>query len=164
MSTKLLAFCAALVLLTVGYAASVSADAGGRLAIVVAKDFPLDNLSFGDLKRLYMGDPVDARGKRLIPLALQNRSPERVQFDRTVLGMSPDAVARYWVDRRIRGESGPPKAIDSPQILLRVVDKLDGALGYVRADTVSGAVKVLRIDGKSPSDPGYRLQSIMGLN
>jgi hypothetical protein len=165
MSTRLLAFCVALVLLTVGLAPSVSADAGGagRLAIVVGKDFPLDNLSFGELKRLYMGDPVDAHGKRLIPLALQNRSPERAQFDRTVLGMSPDAVARYWVDRRIRGESGPPKAIDSPQILLRVVDKLDGALGYVRADAVSGAVKVLRIDGKSPSDPGYRLQSMMAL-
>ena len=165
MSTKLLAFCVALVMLTVGLASRVSADAGGtgRLAVVVAKDFPLDNLSFGDLKRLYMGDPVDARGRRLIPLALQNRSPERVQFDRAVLGMSPEAAARYWVDRRIRGESGPPKAIDSPQILLRVVDKLDGALGYVRADSVSSAVKVLRIDGKAPSDPGYRLESILAL-
>ncbi|MBN1606643.1 MAG: hypothetical protein JW940_08415 [Polyangiaceae bacterium] len=166
MSTKLLAFCVALVMLTVGLAPSVSADGGtvGKLAIVVGKDFPLDNLSFGDLKRLYLGYPLDAHGKRLIPLALQNRSPERVQFDRTVLGMNPDAVARYWVDRRIRGESGPPKAIDSPQILLRVVDKLDGAVGYVRADSVSGAVKVLRVDGKAPSDPGYRLHSMMGLD
>jgi hypothetical protein len=165
MSKKLLAFCVALVMLAVGHAPRVAAEAGGmgRLAIVVAKNSPLDNLSFGDLKRLYMGDPVDARGKRLIPLALQNRSPERIQFDRAVLGMTPDAAARYWVDRRIRGESGPPKAIDSPQILLRVVDKLDGALGYVRADSVTGAVKVLRIDGKTPSDAGYRLGSVLDL-
>jgi hypothetical protein len=155
MSTRLIAFFVALFVLTVGV--SADAGAGGRLAVVVAKDFPLDNVSFGDLKRLYMGYPVDAGGKRVIPLALQSRSPERVQFDQKVLGMSPVAVARYWVDRRIRGESGPPKSIDSPHILLRVVDKLNGALGYVRADSVGSAVKVLRIDGKAPSDPGYRL-------
>jgi len=159
MSTNRLAYCVLSIMLTAAHAPSVSADPGVKtaLAIVVAKNFPVDNLSFSDLKRLYMGDPVNAQGKRMIPLALPNRSPERAAFDEVVLGMTPDVVARYWVDRKIRGESGPPKAIDSPQILLRVVDKLDGSLGYVRADMIPSNVKVLRIDGKQPTDSGYRL-------
>jgi hypothetical protein len=159
MFTKQLAYCLLSVALTAAHAPRVAADTGAKdgLAIVAAKNFPVDDLSFIDLKRLYMGEPVDTHGKRVIPLALQNRSPERTAFDEAVLGMDPDTVSRYWVDRKIRGESGPPKSIDSPQILLRVVDKLPGSVGYVRADSVPSTVKVLRIDGKRPSDSGYRL-------
>jgi hypothetical protein len=159
MSMKRFAYCVLSIMLTAAHAPSVSADPAAKtaLAIVAAKNFPVDNLSFSDLKRLYMGDPIDAHGKRVIPLALPNRSQERTAFDEIVLGMTSDVAARYWVDRKIRGESGPPKAIDSPQILLRVVDKLDGSLGYVRTDAIPGNVKVLRIDGKQPSDSGYRL-------
>ena len=159
MSTKRLAFCALSIMLTAAHAPNVSADSGVKtaLAVVAAKNFPIDNLSFSDLKRLYMGDPIDAHGKRVIPLALPNRSPERTAFDETVLGMNPDTAALYWIDRKIRGQSGPPKSIDSPQILLRVVDKLEGSLGYVRADAIPSNVKVLRIDGKQPTDSGYRL-------
>ena len=159
MSTNRFAYCLLSIMLTAAHAPSVSADPAVKttLAIVAAKNFPVDDLSFSDLKRLYMGDPIDAHGKRVIPLALPNRSPERTAFDETVLGMSPDAAARYWVDRKIRGESGPPKSIDSPQILLRVVDKLEGSLGYVRADAIPSNVKILRIDGRQPTDSGYRL-------
>lgn len=159
MIMKRLAFCALLTTLTAAHAADLSAETKGtvRIAVVAAKSFPIDNLSFGDLKRLYMGNRIDSHGKRLIALALQNRSPERTAFDSAVLGMNPDTAALYWVDRRIRGESGPPKAIDSPQVLQRVVEKLDGALGYVRADAVAANVKVLSIDGKRPTDPGYPL-------
>jgi len=157
--TKKLAYVALIFGLTVANVPRVAADTGStaRLAVVVAKNFPVDNLSFADLKRLYMGDTIEASGKRVIPLALRMRSPERTTFDESVIGLAPDDVARYWVDRKIRGQSGPPKAIDSPLTLLRLVDKLDGSLGYVRADAVPSDVKVLRIDGKRPSDPGYRL-------
>src|SRR6266536_4461898 len=68
-----------------------------RLAIVVAKSSPLDDLSIHDLKHLYMGDQITGPGgKRLIPLALRAGSPERVAFERAVLGMAPDRVASYW--------------------------------------------------------------------
>jgi hypothetical protein len=40
----------------------------------------------------------------------------------------------------------------------RVVARLDGAIGYVRADAVSSEVKVLRIDGKLPSDKDYPIE------
>lgn len=144
--------------LVTGTTSAVSAaDTGAKLAVVVAKDFPVDELSFGDLKRLYMGDPINVGGKRLIPLALPPRSAERVSFDESVLGMNPDEVGRYWIDRKIRGQSGAPKALDSGDLLVRVVGKVEGAVGYVHATTVGPNVKVLRIDGKGPNDPSYRV-------
>lgn len=144
-----------------GTASAVSAaDTGIKLAVVVAKDFPVDDLSFGDLKRLYLGDPVNIGGKRLIPLGLPPRTPERVAFDSSVLGMDPDEVGRYWIDRKIRGQSGAPKCLDSGELLVRVVSKVDGAIGYVSTTTVGAGVKVLRIDGKAPGDSTYRVGSL----
>ena len=71
--------------------------------------------------------------------------------------MTPEVVARYWIDRKIRGDSGPPKPIESADLLQRVVTRLDGAIGYVSATAVRPDVKVIQIDGKGPNDSGYPL-------
>jgi hypothetical protein len=127
------------------------------LAIVAAKSFPVDSLSFGDLKRLYGGTPVVAGGKTLIPITYQKHASERVAFDQSVLGMSSDEVGRYWVDRKIRGQSGPPKSVDSADVVIKLVTKVEGAVGFVRPSAIAPTVKILRIDGKLPTDPGYRV-------
>lgn len=157
--TPLLALC----LLLTAAAATANPDesygAGdlGPLVVVAAKDFPADGISFGDLKRLYMGNPVTVNGKKLVALTYPRQSAERHGFDETVLGMSTDDVGRYWIDRKIRGQEGAPKTVESAAVVVRVVNKVDGAVGFVKANATSKDVKVLRIDGKLPRDPGYRL-------
>src|SRR5512147_1465848 len=131
----------------------------GAFAVVVAKSFPVDGISLGDLKRLYMGNPVQAGGKNLVPLTYPKAAPERVAFDEAVLGMSADEAGRYWIDRKIRGQSGPPKAVDSAGAILKVVAKVEGAIGFVKAGAVTPDVKVLRVDGKLPSEGGYRVKN-----
>lgn len=155
----MLAFCAALGVMTIAAVPPVSAEAAGanQFAIVVTKDFPLDGISFGDLKRLYLGEQVNTGGQGLKPLSLNKSRPERTEFDKAVLGMDAETVGLYWTDRKIRGQSGPPKALESPELLLRVVAQVAGTVGYVRANAVKGPVKVLRIDGKKPDQPGYRV-------
>lgn len=136
----------------------VNAAEPTRLLVVVAKSSPINELSLAELRRMYLGEPVDSGGQRLIPL---NRGPsvkERIAFDKLVLGMSQDEVARYWVDRRIRGQSGAPKAIDPVDVHRRVVAKLAGAIGYVRSNELGDEVKALRISGKGPHDHGYPLE------
>jgi hypothetical protein len=129
-----------------------------QLAIVVAKNSPLSDLSIHDLKNLYMGDRISAPGgKQLIPIALRTGSPERTAFEQSVLGMAADRLSKYWIDRKIRGQSGPPKSVDTAELLQLVVSKLEGGIGYVSANAVSNAVKVVRIDGKAPGEPGYRV-------
>jgi len=133
-------------------------DAKTRLAIVVAKNSPVSDISFYELKRLYLGERINASGKRLLPLNLTPSSRERGAFDKTVLNMSPEAIARYWVDRKIRGDSGPPKTIEPLDLLQRVVARLDGAVGYAPVSEIRPELKALRIDGKGPSDSGYPLE------
>lgn len=129
------------------------------LALVVAKNSPVSEMSLHEVKRLYLGDAISGpNGKKLIPLTQAPASPDRGGFERVVLGMSPDAIARYWIDRKIRGQSGPPKAVGSVDALQRLVGNVEGTVGYVRLDQVRADVKVLRVDGKSPGDIGYRLE------
>ena len=71
--------------------------------------------------------------------------------------MSSEEVSRYWIDRKIRGESGAPKAVGSVELLQRVVSKLEHSVAYVRADQVRPEVRVVAIDGSVPGDSGYRL-------
>jgi hypothetical protein len=128
------------------------------LAVVVAKASPIQQLSQYELKKLYLGSNiVDPKGERIIAFNQSPNAPDRVLFENRVLGMTPEEVARYWIDRKIRGESGAPKAVGSVDLLQRVVSKLEHSVAYVRADEVRSDVRVIAVDGSVPGDPAYRL-------
>jgi hypothetical protein len=156
-----IAGCLTVLALLVSTSTATSVDAEEpkvRLAVVVAKDSTISELSLYDLKRLYKGEPINVDGKRLLPINLAARSKERIAFDRAVLGMNPESVARYWIDRKIRGQSGPPKTIDAADLMQRVVGRLEGGIGYVMLDEVRPEVKAIRIDGRGLRDSSYPIE------
>lgn len=84
-------------------------------------------------------DGSDAR-----PFNLPDTDPARHGFDAAVLGLDPDRVARYWVDRKIRGGERPPKTAPSGAVMLKVVSKTPGAVGYIDGSVaVDASVKVV---------------------
>ncbi len=130
-----------------------------RLAIVVANNSPLRQLSIKDLRNLDKGDALTGPdGKRLITLGRRPGSLERIAFDHSVLGMSPDVATAYWIDRKIRGQSGPPRSIESAELLLRVIAKLEGTVGYVRVSGLTDGVTSVRIEGRAPADADYPVE------
>lgn len=138
---------------------SASADPLVPLAIVVSKNSPLTNITMYELKHLYLGEFVTGPdGKRLIPLNQAVPSHDRLSFDAVVLGMSTEQQASYWIDRRIRGMSGSPRAVDSSDLAQRVVAHLDGTVTYLPLSAVRPDVKIVRVDGKLPTDPGYGIR------
>jgi hypothetical protein len=48
--------------------------------------------------------------------------------------------------------------VDSDEDLFRAVGAIPGAVGLVDVYSINSAVKVLRVDGKLPFDPGYALK------
>jgi hypothetical protein len=126
------------------------------LAVIVAPGSKLSNISVTDLRRVFQSERLtDPEGNRLIGLNHPPKTVDRVGFDQVVLGMDADAVGRFWIDRKIRGGSGPPRAVESLATLRRVVEKLPGAIGYLRPSQLSSEVKAVRVDGKLPEDAGY---------
>lgn len=128
------------------------------LAVVVSASTLLKDISTATLRRAFMGEPTDyASGKRLIPFNHSPTAATRQQFDLAVLGLRPDEVGRFWVDRRVRDQPAPPRIVPSVELALRVVMSLAGAITYVTPELVNDKVRALTIDGKAVGQPGYLL-------
>lgn len=128
------------------------------LAIVVAKNSPIVALSQYELKRLYLGSLItDSSGERIIAFHHAPSSPDRIRFEQRVLGMTPDELATYWIDRKIRGQGGAPKAVSPVDLLQKVVSRMEHSVTYVRMANVLPDLRVISIDGRLPADNGYGL-------
>jgi len=129
------------------------------LAVFVGRDSGVQNLSMNELRRIFTNaDDGAFSGERSVPFNHTAHSIDRIGFDQTVLRMNPDEVSRFWIDRKIRGLPGPPRAVDSLSQLLRLVARNSGGIGYARPAQVSRDVRVIRVDGKLPSEGGYPVQ------
>ena len=133
---------------------------GAGIAIVVNTNNPVNNLSLADLRKIYFGDRQ--YWKSNLPVVLLMRSPgshEREVVLRVVFEMTEERYTKYWVAKVVRAEvSDPPASLYSFGMLQEGVRGNPGAVGYVDANDVRPGVKVLRIDGLLPGDPGYSLR------
>lgn len=82
-------------------------------------------------------------GTPVRPFNLPEAVSTRQAFDAAVLNLDPDRVARYWIDRKIRGGERAPTNAPSPALMLRLVAATPGAIGYVPASAVNNTVKVI---------------------
>jgi len=132
------------------------AEATAPLQVIVGGASGPSDISLTLLRRAFSGEAAEyAAGKRLVPFNLPTGTHERQVFDRVVLGLEPADVGRFWINRRIRDEGLPPRTLPSAEFGVRVVASFPGAVTYVSANVVAPNVRVLKIDGKSPADPGY---------
>lgn len=138
--------------------ATAPAQAYVPLVVVVGNDSPLKGVSSAELRKLFLRNSESIQGGSLIPFNHPPGTPLRARFDQTILGMTAAEVGRYWVDRRLRGQPGPPRSADSAQLLKRVAAQLKNAITYIEADQIDGSVRALSIDGKSHTDAHYALR------
>lgn len=131
------------------------ANPPGRVAVVVivGGKSTVTTISSRTLMTLYLARPI----ADLVALNLPVRSAERIAFDARILRMSPDEVGRYWVDQEVRGERTAPRALPDATTIVKLVAKFPTSIGYVRVDAVPKGVRIVKLDGKLPSDPDYPL-------
>lgn len=131
------------------------------LVVIVARETGLTNIATSLLRTAFRGEYAEyASGKRLLPLNHPPSSAERIAFDQTVLGLDSDAMGRFWIARRIRGEGFAPRAFPNAALGVRAVAAYPGAITYVRARHATSAVRILTIDGIAPGKPGYLLPGL----
>jgi ABC-type phosphate transport system substrate-binding protein len=83
-------------------------------------------------------------GSALRAFNLPGNDSVRHGFDAAVLGLDPDRVARYWIDRKIQGGDRPPVNVPSNALMVKIVGKTEGAIGYVdSAVALDASVKVI---------------------
>ena len=133
-----------LLLAAVGFSTTYSFASDPTLAVIVHPDVEVKQLSDVELESIFLTERRYWSGTRpIIPFNLAPRSEERALFDRVVLRMEPEAIARYWLDRRVRSGNPPPRQAPDPMTVGRLVAKLPGAIGYIPESFVTHEVRVL---------------------
>jgi hypothetical protein len=122
-----------------------------ELVVVVHPSVPRTTIDELELEAVFLTSKRFWGGSQAImPFNLAARSEERVLFDRAVTRMEPDEVGRFWLDRRVRGGPPPPRQVPDPLTVVRLVARLEGAIGYAPVGVPLADVRVVaRIrDGK----------------
>jgi ABC-type phosphate transport system substrate-binding protein len=130
------------------------------LAIVVNKANALDELSFEELRNVFLAEHSHWSNGRRITLVMRDPGqPEREAVLRTIYRMSESEFARYFLHLTFTGEVlSAPKRLATAAGVRRFIFNVPGAIGYLRSDEVDSSVKVLRVDGRLPGDPDYKIR------
>jgi hypothetical protein len=134
----------------------------GGLAFVVNKANATEGLSVAQLRRLLLGDLRNWPDKKKVSLITPN--PQSAEFKcvlSAVVRMSDSEYHRFIASMGFRGEEPLDLYLaDSDPAAVKQVSASPGGIAIVEAGAIPaipGSVRVLRINGKQPGEPGYPL-------
>ena len=130
------------------------------IAIVVHKDTDVENLSLVELRNIFLANQQFwSNRKRIVLLVRAPKSEERDFVLNTIYQMDEAQFRQYRIAKMFRAEvPRGPKIVFSTDMMLELVIAIPGSISFVSADEVTEDVRVIRVDGKLPSDPGYPLK------
>ena len=130
------------------------------LAVIVHPANPVENLTVGELRRIFMLDTQTwPHGRKITVVLREKGQAERADGIRIICGLTEREYDRQVLFRTFQGSVNiGPRSIQSSATMLRFVQNAPGAVGYVNADEFDGTVKLLRIDGLLPDNPRYPLR------
>jgi ABC-type phosphate transport system substrate-binding protein len=156
-----LALCLACLVL-VGAATSRVAGqgAGTDIAVVAHPDLPVENLTLAELRRLLLGDrEFWAAGLRVTLFMRAPVARERDVAVKDICQMTEAQFRQHWIAKVFRADTAAgPRIVYSSQMAIDQVSRTPGAIAFVEASVAGKGVKVIKVDGKSPGQAGYRLK------
>jgi ABC-type phosphate transport system substrate-binding protein len=139
--------------------------AGDPIVVIVNGANPVENLSVGELKKLFLSDRSRwDTGKAVAPVMIGPGSPERTSFLKIVCGMNDGDFSKYFLQAAFTGSSAtPPKEVTSPAAVKSFVAGSPGGIGFLKAgdfhgDGSDGGIRAVKVDGVAASDPAYKLK------
>ena len=122
------------------------------LAVVVNSENSLKDISLEDLRKIYTGEKKTwDNGSAVVPLMGPEGSAENRAFLSTVCNTDEKGLAGLWTSLKL----SPPARIEKNEWILRYVFSNAGAIAFYPGNASLQQVKVIRVDGKEPSDPAY---------
>jgi len=156
--TRLLTVCLAFVMASnmMAYAQSQP----GTLAVIVNPENPTVDVSYPELRRiLRLERQYWSTGS---PISLMLPGPSAHERERTLekaFQISEQGFRQHWIAVAYKVQAlNLPRPYTECTVAVTVVSSVKTAMAVVDHGCIlEGAVHVLKIDGKKPGDPGYRL-------
>jgi ABC-type phosphate transport system substrate-binding protein len=128
------------------------------VAVVVNPVNSVNGLSFGELRKIFAGEKRSWSGG--VPVKLLTRAPNTHEHDALLrlLEMSEDDYKQHWTSQIYKGEAqSEPITLPSNGMQKEALRLYPGAIALVEVKDVKPGMKVLKIDGRSPGEEGYRI-------
>jgi ABC-type phosphate transport system substrate-binding protein len=115
-----------------------------ELAVITHASVPISALDGDELAAIFrLSKQHWGNGQKIIAFNYAPNTELRATFDQQVLQMDPGRIARYWLERTIRGESEVPRKVSTPDLMAKVIAKLPGSIGYVPVSSINKDVRVV---------------------
>ncbi|MBV9608264.1 MAG: substrate-binding domain-containing protein [Acidobacteria bacterium] len=129
------------------------------IAVISNKANSVKTLGLNDLVKICKG--VTRRwpdGREITFVMRDPDSHDMKMLLQRVYQMNPDQV-RALITSANQGRRDKPVILvsDSDEAVLKAVQTIPGAVGVVDVYSITGAINVLKIEGRVPLDPGYVL-------
>lgn len=126
-------------------------------AVIVHPSTKTDDLSFSDLRRLFLGErQYWPGGTRVVLFVHDPDTPQGETLLRLLYRMSETEYRRYWIAKTFRDDvTTSPKLVSSTEMALRLTASIPGAITLIPAASVDSTVKVLTVEGLAPDVPDY---------
>lgn len=126
--------------------------------MVVNPKNPVNDITKSELRKIFAGEKRTwARGVSIKLVVRAPGSLERVVLLR-LLGMSESEYKQYWIAQVFHGEAqAEPVALFSNGMQKEAIAAFPGAIALVTLGDVKPGMKVIKVDGHSPGEPGYSL-------
>jgi ABC-type phosphate transport system substrate-binding protein len=130
------------------------------IAVAVNPDTQVNDLSLDEVRKIFLGERQYWTTK--LPVVLLIRAPVARERDivlRVIYQMDEVRFKRYWIAKIFRAESANvPKIVYSNDMANELIAAIPGAIGFMDTRDVRPGLKVIRIDGRLPSDADYPLK------
>ena len=129
------------------------------VAVVVSEKNPVTNVTKPELRRIFAGEKRSWAGGQ--PIRLFVRAPgahERAVLLK-LLDMSESEYKKYWAAQVFRGEAqAEPVALFSNGMQKEALTTFPGAIALVNFQDVKPGMKIVKVDGHSPTEREYPLR------
>ena len=133
---------------------------GADLAVVVNPQTPVTDMTLTEVRQVFMGEKQYWNSK--MPVVLLVRAPvarEREVVLRTIYQMSESQFKQFWVAKIFRSETvSAPKIVYSSDMTNALLSQVPGSIGFMDAKSVGPGLKIVKVNGKLPGEPGYPLR------
>jgi len=137
-----------------------SSAADECVAILVNRSNPVENLSFAELRKVFLGEQNHwSDGRRITVVMLESGKPERQAVLTSIYRMEDKDFNSYFLRHVFTGEiHAAPTTVANPSEVLKFVSNVQGAIGYLRTTAADESVKVVRVDSLLPCDKDYGIR------
>jgi len=109
---------------------------------VVVANKNMQAVSLGQIQALFLKKSSYVGETKVVPLNLSSRNLVRESFEKKILHMHFSRLKSYWMKQHYLGHR-PPISMKSEASIKAFIEKVDGAIGYIKLKNVDKKTKIL---------------------